>query len=231
MEQRTAPAPQRAPILHRKKADYAYEQLRENILDGRYPPGQRMILAELSMELGLSHMPIREALLRLESEGLLVSEPHKGMRVTELSVEDARQLFEVRSTLEGLAVFKAAKADDPDLVADLTAINDSFEEACRTEDFGAMGAANSLFHQRILQAADNQQLSRLLNDIWLNSSSYRMGYRLISGHAEETIEEHRQVIQALRNRNPIAARAILQHHIERGGDSLVAMLADKQARV
>lgn len=229
MDDKPALTSKPAPMIPRKKADYAYDQLRESILDGRYPPGRRMMLAELSGELGLSHMPIREALLRLESEGLLISEPHKGMRVSELSIDDVADLFEVRSALEGLAVHKAGLSGDVTLAADLTAINDSFADAYRNGDFTAMGTANSLFHKRILQAAGNAQLTRLLNDIWLSSASHRMGYRLIEGHAEQAIAEHREIIAALARADADGARAVLQRHIERGGASLTAVLERKEA--
>ncbi|MGL4443996.1 MAG: GntR family transcriptional regulator, partial [Alsobacter sp.] len=81
-----------SPILHRKKADLVYEHLREQIVNGTYAPGQRLTLADLAADLGLSHMPVREALLTLEREGLLESEPHKGMRVSRVSLSDATEL-------------------------------------------------------------------------------------------------------------------------------------------
>jgi DNA-binding GntR family transcriptional regulator len=208
------------PILHRKKADLVYEYLREQIINGSYAPGQRMTLQDLSNELGLSHMPVREALLRLERENLLVSEPHKGMRVVRPSPRAAQELFEIRCELEGLAAFRASQAQEADLPADLRAINADFSEAFASQDFSAMGSANWTFHRRILQAAASEQLSRVLEDVWTSSARYRLGYQLIPGRAERTIIEHNAIILAIEGGDGTAARDAARAHIEKAGAEL-----------
>ena len=220
-----ATASKRPAILHRKKADLVYEHLREQIINGTYPPGQRMTLADLSGELGLSHMPVREALLRLEREGLLVSEPHKGMRVMPLSLQDAREIFEIRCELEGLSAYRAASADDSELAADLDAINADFADAYARRDFTAMGSANWMLHRRILQAAGNTHLVRLLEDHWAASQRYRSGYQLIPGRARHTIAEHRAIIDAIRARDPGAARSAARAHIQKAGAELAIIVS------
>lgn len=212
------------PIQHRKKADLAYDQLRELIINGTYAPGQRMTLAELAGDLGLSQMPIREALVRLRWEGLLEGEPHKGMRVAPLSLRDAGELFEVRRELEGLAARLACEADDPTLADDLETINATFERAHAARDFPGMGRANWDFHRRILAAAGSGQLSRALEDVWTGSLRYRLGYQRIPGRARQTIGEHAAVIAAIRRRDPAAARAAAREHIRRAGVELAATL-------
>ena len=216
----------KSPILHRRKTDLVYEYLREQIINGTYAPGQRMTLAELSAELDLSHMPVREALLKLEREGLLVSEPHKGMRVVRPSLRDAQELFEIRCELEGLAAHLACKAGDADLVPDLEAINADFASAYRAQDFTAMGAANWTFHRRILQAAGSAQLSRFLEDVWTASARYRLGYQLIPGRAEHTITEHQAIIEALARNDPEAAREAARAHIRIAGADLVHTVSE-----
>jgi DNA-binding GntR family transcriptional regulator len=216
----------KSPILHRRKADLVYEYLREQIINGSYAPGQRMTLAELSAELDLSHMPVREALLKLEREGLLVSEPHKGMRVARPSLRDAQELFAIRCELEGLAAFLACKAGDGDLVADLEAINADFAAAYKTQDFTAMGAANWTFHRRILQAAGSAQLSRFLEDVWTGSARYRLGYQLIPGRALHTITEHQAIIDAIASGDPEAARTAARAHISIAGADLVHTVSE-----
>lgn len=212
-------------ILHRKKADLVYEYLHEQIINGTYRPGQRMTLADLSGELGLSHMPVREAMLRLEREGLLVSEPHKGMRVARLSLQDAQELFEIRCELEGLSAFRAAKSGEPDLVADLVAINADFADAFERQDFTAMGSANWMLHRRMLHAAGSAQLMRVLEDHWATSQRYRSGYQLIPGRAHHTIAEHDAIINAIRKGDPEGARTAARAHIEKAGADLAVIVA------
>ncbi|MGV3650840.1 MAG: GntR family transcriptional regulator [Devosia sp.] len=219
-----------SPIQHRKKADLAYEYLREQIINGNYAPGRRMTLADLSQELGLSHMPVREALLRLEREGLLESEPHKGMRVVRLSLRDAQELFEIRRELEGLSAYRAALSGDAELPGDLEAINADFADALARSDFTAMGSANWMLHRRMLQAADSVQLTRLLEDHWASSSRYRSGYRLIPGRAQHTIAEHAEIIAAIRTGDAEGARAAAREHIRRAGLELEAIVLHEQSR-
>jgi DNA-binding GntR family transcriptional regulator len=216
--------PPGTPILHRKKAELVYEYLREQIINGTYGPGRRMTLADLSAELGLSHMPVREALLRLEREALLVSEPHKGMRVAGLSLRDAQELFEIRCELEGLSAFRAAGSGDPGLVEALRTINADFAAALKRKDFSAMGSANWLLHRRMLQAAGSAQLTRILEDHWASSSRYRSGYQLIPGRARQTIGEHDAIIDAIEKADPEAARSAARRHIQRAGADLAVIV-------
>ncbi|MEJ1159169.1 GntR family transcriptional regulator [Prosthecomicrobium sp. N25] len=216
-----------APVLqHRTKAEAVYEHLREQIVNGTYAPGRRITLAELSAEIGLSNMPIREAMLRLEREGLLVSEPHKGMRVVPLSLRDAREIFEIRCELEGLAAWRACRAGDAGLADDLEALNARFAAAHAAADFTGLGAANWAFHRRILQAAASAQLARALEDVWTGSQRYRLGYQLIPGRAAHTIAEHAAIIAAIRAGDPEAARAAARAHIQRAGEELAVTVAN-----
>lgn len=214
-----------SPIHHRKKAELVYEYLREQIINGTYAPGQRLTLAELSSELGLSHMPVREALLRLEQENLLESAPHKGMRVVRLSLRAAQELFEIRCELEGLAAFRACRANDADIVDDLQAINADFADAWERRDYTAMGAANWTFHRRILQAASSEQLSRVLEDVWTSSARYRLGYQLIPSRAEHTITEHEAIIDRIAAGDADGARAAARLHIEKAGAELASTVS------
>jgi len=218
----------RLPV-HRRKADLVTDFLREQIVSGAMVPGQRITLGELAAKTGMSQMPVREAMLRLQSEGLLVDEPHKGMSVAPVSRRDAAELFEVRVELEGLAADRASRNADGALEAELSAVNDRFAAAERANDFSAMGELNWAFHRRILVAADSSQLARLLEDVWTRSFRYRVGYRLIPGHAKLTVIEHREIIRAIAARDAEGARAAARAHVSRGGSSFEAVLAAQEA--
>lgn len=216
------------PSVHRKKPDIAYDYLREQVVNGSFAPGQRVTLAEMSAACGMSQMPVREAMLRLQREGLLESEPHKGMRVVELSLRDARELFAIRTELEGLAAHGACAARDSALVADLQRINQRFIDALAAADLPAMGVANSAFHQRIRQASGNVQLGRMLHDLWTGSQRYRMGYKLIPGRAECTIDEHARMIAAIASGDPEQARGAARTHIQRAWADLASVFGGSQ---
>ncbi|MCL4188689.1 MAG: GntR family transcriptional regulator [Rhodobacteraceae bacterium] len=215
-----ADRPRPAPPVHRRKTDLVADYLREQIINGTIEPGRRLTLADLAAEFGMSQMPVREALLRLEREGLLLGEPHKGMRVPPVSRRDAQELFEVRAELEALAAYRAVQAGDPALAGDLEALNARFAAACAGGDYPGMGTANWAFHRRILAAAGSAQLARLLEDVWTRSFRYRLGYRLIPGRARHTVEEHAAIIAAAAAGDAAAARAAARAHIERAGAEL-----------
>ena len=217
------------PSVHRKKPDIAYDYLREQIVNGSLAPGQRVTLAEMSTACAMSQMPVREAMLRLQREGLLENEPHQGMRVVELSLRDARELFAIRTELEGLAAYDACEAKDPCLVAELQAINCRFIDALAVTDLTTLGSANWAFHQRIRQASGNAQLGRMLHDLWAGSQRYRMGYKLIPGRAHCTIDEHARIISAMSSGDPERARAAARAHIWRAWTDLATVLIDSQA--
>ena len=218
------------PLRHQKKAELAYEHLREKIVNGAFSPGQRLTLADLSEQCNMSHMPVREALVRLQREGLIEGEPHKGMRVAGLSLKNARELFAIRTELEGLPALQACAAGDPTLATDLDSINREFARAFAARDYSTMGASNRAFHRRILRSAANSQLERLLEDLWIASLRYRMGYQLIPGRAKGTIAEHKRMVAAIRTGDPEKARAAARLHIERAAADLDANFADLQER-
>lgn len=217
-----------APINHRRKADLAYEWLRERIIDGGFAPGRRLALEELARETGLSHMPVRQALLRLEREGLVEGEAHKGMRVARLRLEDAGELFEIRAELEGLAAARAAESGETGIVSVLESLNETFGAAFRSGDYRAMGEANWALHRRILAVAGSGQLARMLEDVWARSFRFRLGYRLIPGRAEATLAEHARMIAAIGQGDAEAARAAARNHVLRAWDDLARMLAEEE---
>lgn len=217
------------PLLHKKKADLAYEFLREQIANGKYEPGQRITLAELAAACNMSNMPVREALVRLEGEGLLESEAHRGVRVSTLSLREMRELFAVRTELEGMAAAQACAAGDAALAPDLEQHNGRFAEAVRARDFVGMNEANVAFHDRLIQAAGNAYLARLLGDLRTASRRYRSGYRLVPGRAEATVREHALLIEAIASGDPERARSAARSHIQHAGDEFTHVVIERKA--
>lgn len=217
-----------SPINHRRKADLAYEWLRERIIDGGFAPGRRLALEELARETGLSHMPVRQALLRLEREGLVEGEAHKGMRVARLRLQDAGELFEIRAELEGLAAARAAAAGKAGVEPALGRLNEAFGVAFRGGDYRAMGEANWALHRHVLAVASSGQLARMLEDVWARSFRFRLGYRLIPGRAESTLAEHARLIAAIGRGDAEAARAAARDHVLRAWADLARMVAGEE---
>ncbi len=210
--------------VHRTKVELAYAFLRERILNGTLAPGERVTLAQLSQLMGTSQMPIREAMLRLQQEGLVDIAPHASMRIARLEPEDVAELFAVRAALEGLAARQACSRLGTEGVAALAALNARFAECQRAGDYTGMADANWQFHRLILRTARNAQLARLLEDIWDKCFRFRAGYRLIPGRSGSTVDEHAAIIAAFRAGNEEVAAAAAFAHVQAGGAELVRTL-------
>ena len=217
-------APRSAGVAHKTKADAAYDYIRERIFTGELAPDQRLTLASLAELTGLSNMPVREAVLRLEKDGLIVSTPHRDMRVAPLRAEDAGPLFQVRAALEGLAASLACDRADTALTDTLRALNAAFAAAKHAGQHSTMGDVNWQFHRRILAAADNPELTKLLDGVWAKCQRFRLGYRLIPGRSAATITEHDDIIAAFIRRDAEAARVAMTAHGTRAGIDLLRSL-------
>lgn len=217
---RPAPFPE-----HRKKSELVYSWLREQILSGTYAPGQRLTLQGVAAELRTSHMPVREAALRLERDGLLQIAPHRDMRVTPLSPRDAHELFRIRAALEALAARTACERSAEACVPPLREANDAFAAALKRGDLARMAAANWAFHRAILAAADNAHLAQLLEDLWARCGRFRSGYKLIPGRAAATVAEHGRIVAAMVRGDPAAVEAATFGHVDAARVDLERMLA------
>jgi DNA-binding GntR family transcriptional regulator len=221
------PAAHGAPPDFRTKADVVYQHLREQILEGRLAPGERITLAGLAAEFRTSQMPIREAARRLAHEGLIEITPHTGMSVTALSTKDTLEIFAIRPVLEGLAASLAASIG-PSLADRLDAINAEIADAVKRAEYAEIADANWRFHQEILVAANNDYLARLLTELWTRSFRFRIGFKLIPGRAQSAVVEHAEIADAIRHGDSKAADAAARRHIENAGADLRRMMQQEK---
>lgn len=200
--------------IHRSRlADQAYEVLKERILARQLLPGQRLSVPAIAEELGLSRSPVREAVQRLVQEGLGTERPHSGAVVAAADLPSLIDLYLVRAELEGLSAQLAAAAEDRDLVADLEAIQDLHEAAHDAGSRSRLIRADADFHARVLRAAGNQELTRMLEPVL---------HRMLLGMLEagrdwpvQAMAEHRDIIAALRSGNATEARECMVAHVLR----------------
>lgn len=202
-----------AAIQRSRLADQAYEVLKERILTRQLLPGARLSVPALAEELELSRSPVREAVQRLVQEGLGTERPHSGAVVASADLAALVDLYQVRAVLEGLSSELAAGSGDPALVADLEAIQDGHEAAHDAGARSQMIRADVDFHSRVLRAAGNPQLARMLEPVL---------QRMLLGMLEagpdweiQAMAEHRGIIAALSAEDPEAARGCMVAHVLR----------------
>lgn len=196
--------------------DQATEALRDAIMAGRLRPGARLVQQQLAAELGISRTPLREALRRLEQQGLVTVLGNRGLAVTELSPEALLDTYEVREALDGLAARLAAERMGPGEVAELSAIHRRAREHV-VDDWSPEGwtAANAEFHRLVMRGAHSPALERAMPAGRVSGQFLFPGIFLHQQRARISWQEHGKILEALRAHDTEAAEAAARAHIRR----------------
>lgn len=202
------------PLSRSSLADAAYADIRMRILDGRIPPGSRVTVRPIADRLGLSATPIKAALVRLEREGMIASQLHRGFFVPHLGDADMREIYELREALDAMAAYLAAGG--PEGVAEpLARLCDIQESQLAAGDIDGYRRSDVDFHRALWAAGGNSRILRagepLLDQMLLsNALSARQ-----PGRGEESLGEHRAIVHAIRRGEADAAADHAREHIRR----------------
>jgi DNA-binding GntR family transcriptional regulator len=196
------------------------DRLREAIVTGRFQPSERLIETDVARELGVGRSAVRTALARLEHEGLVEHERHRGARVRLIDAREAVEILETRAVLEGLAARQAATRAT---ATDLEALNGILAEMRRRLDAGDLLSAsdeNAVLHNRILEIAGHATAARLIAT--LKSQLVRFQYRtiLLPGRSEHSFGEHSAIVGAIAAGDPDAAERAMRTHLSHVADAL-----------
>lgn len=194
--------------------DVVFNTLRQAILRGELKPGERLMEIQLANKLGVSRTPIREAIRKLELEGLVLMIPRKGAEVAQITEKSLRDVLEVRRALENLAVQLACLRMSPQTLADLKAAARAFEEILGGEDVTAVAEADVAFHDVIYMATDNQRLISLLNNLREQMYRYRVEYLKKKECHKQLLWEHQEIIRAIEAGEIDVATKITEQHID-----------------
>ena len=196
------------------------DALRAAIVAGRLMPNERLVEADLTRRLGVGRSAVRTALARLEHEGLVELEPHRGARVRLVSVPEAIEILQARAALEGLAVNRAARnATDAD-VADLRAILAEMRTLLDAGDLLKASDTNAILHRRLLEIGGHATANRLIDG--LRSQLVRFTYRtiLLPGRSEQSFGEHTAIVDAIAVHDGAAAERAMGRHLSHVADAL-----------
>lgn len=193
--------------------DLVFTTLRQAILKGELLPGERLMEIQLAEKMGVSRTPIREAIRKLEREGLVIMVPRKGAEVAGISEKMLRDVLEVRMTLEKLALRLAFKRQGTDLIEKLEAAEQAFQDAIEGEKLIDMAEADEQFHFLIYEAADNDKLRELLNSLKENMYRYRLEYLKDENYRRSLMEEHNAIIEAFKTNDLEKGLEVTDTHI------------------
>ncbi len=215
-------------------AETVADRLRALIIDGQLPPGTILRLAPLAEQLGVSIMPVREAIRLLESESLVVVAPHRGAVVAELSIDDIEETYAIRVALEGLA---ARHATERLTAADLTDIGGLFELMSRARDANDLAsfiAADREFHMRLYASSGRDRLVRMISDLENRSRRYAAYVYAAWQPLDIALRAHRPLLDAIEIGDPALVEERTREHMSAAGARLLISVqreADDRARL
>ena len=194
--------------------EIVFETLRDAIINQTLEPGERLMEIQLAEEMGVSRTPVREAIRKLELEGLVIMVPRKGAYVAGISVKDIHEVFEVRACLEGLAASLAAQRMTPEELDEME--KSLFIEAGETEgnNLRSIVEIDTSFHDLLYKAARNEKLLQMVNNLQEQLQRFRSASLARPGRSKTALDEHRKILAALALRNAKMTQKLAIEHIE-----------------
>lgn len=216
----TGQSPQAGSMVHT-----AYEEIREAVVSGRLRPGQRVTVRPFAERLGISPTPVKAALAVLEREGFLVARPHAGYFVAELTADDLRDLYQLRSALDALAARDIARARPEELLARLAELITRQRAAVADGDIERYAELDRRFHALIWQGSTNRRLVGIAD---LLGAQLRLGQAVtitVPGRPEASLDEHAEILEAIWSGDTAAAEQAIRRHVQRVIRALDAALS------
>lgn len=214
---------------HRTKSHLAADEIRKRILGGEYPPGLQLRQDTMAAEMGMSRIPIREALVLLESEGIVRIAPHRGAVVTALSLEEIDELFNMRMLLEPFLLRRSAPHLGRADFEALDAMVERYAASLHAAEAAKWNDLNLEFHTYLYRHAQSPRiLSTVVNLLKESDRHTRLQLSNIPGGRERAVAEHRELVQLCRLSTFGAAAELMEEHIRQIGAALTAFLQNEK---
>lgn len=198
------------------------EALRDAIRRGILEPGERLMEVQLADELGISRTPVREAIRKLEQEGYVIMMPRRGTYVSDVSVKDIKEIFEIRSALESLSTQLAAMRIEPEELERLRNLLIEIEGHIeRNDSMDEIVATDIKFHGLLYQVSRNERLVAIISNLMEQLARFRTLSMSYPGRLKETLEEHRAMVEAIAAGDIDAAREAAERHMEQAEETLL----------
>lgn len=202
------------PVTRETTAGVIASRIREGIRDGTFPPGSQLGEAQLAQQLQVSRGPVREALQRLIQEGLVRSEPHRGVFVRELDADEVRDVYLARAAIERAAVALVARAASHLVVAELGKLVERMERAADRDRWSAVADLDLQFHQVLVEASGSRRLLRMFDTLLIETRLCLGALEAAYPVRHEIVEEHRDLHDAIASGSEEQAVALVERHLE-----------------
>lgn len=216
-------------IVYKTRTQLVVETLREKILSGEITAGQPLRQAALAEELNVSRIPVREALLQLEAEGLVSFEPHKGATATELNANQVDELFELRAMLESDLLAASIPNLTEEMLSNAQELLSKLDKALGKENAAnTWSELNSDYHNCLYAAANRPQTQDLVDTLNKNADRYIRMHLLWAGGISKAESEHNEILALCKKKDIEGAVAMLKQHILGSRDEIKAFLEDRE---
>lgn len=219
--------PRQAATVRRQVED----RLRAAISTGLFKPGQRLIERELCKLTGVGRTSIREALRQLEAEQLVLTIPHRGPVVRAISIDEARQLYEVRALLEGYSGRMFAEHGNEEEIGELKEALEGVTGAVKKNDRSVLIEAKSRFYAVLMKGSRNELLMQMLKQFNDRISLLRITSMSPAGRVQRSVEELEAIYGAIAARDPDAAERACKHHIQQAAETALTVLQTQEAKI
>jgi DNA-binding GntR family transcriptional regulator len=209
--------------------DIVFEHLRAAIISGALKPGERLMELQLAEDMGVSRTPVREAIRKLELEGLVSMVARRGAYVSDLSIRDIAETFEVRAALESLAAGLAAERIVPEELEQLERVLVEIGTCEQQGTIERMVELDEEFHALLFAATRNSRLSQIISNLREQIARFRRSSLSTPGRIKAVFQEHKSIVEAISDRNSSLAQALAREHIENAEHSLMDWVKERKA--
>ena len=210
-------------VMFVTKKEMVYEGLKKQILDGELKPGDKLVISKIASVYQVSDIPVREALQKMEKEGLVFSKPHVGSIVAPMSKKEIINIFQIRASLEGLATRLAIPNIPKHVIDELCAMVDDEVNYISNGDTEGYKQSNYVFHTRIYQYADNERLYEMIIDLWDNTKRYPSPFTKKS-NMQASHDEHLELIKMIKAGDAARAEAMEIVHKQRAMEAILLLI-------
>lgn len=198
------------------------EWFRNEILTGQLTPDTRIDQRAIALRLGVSLVPVREALRKLEAEGLIQIVPHRGAYVPRISRDEMEDIYALRLVIEGMATRYAVERITADELGKMGQLIAEMETATAAQNYAKLLVLNREFHFAIYGASGRPSLCEIISHLWVRSERYRATYIHSSDRSKQALEEHKEILDAVRNRSTRKAVRALRNNVRQ---TMIGLLA------
>ncbi len=204
--------------------DVVFNTLRQEILTGQMKPGERLMEIHLANKLGVSRTPIREAIRKLELEGLVIMIPRRGAEVAQITWKNLKDVLEVRRALDVLAIELACDRMTSEKLQELQRACENFAEATKTKGLREIAEADVALHDLIVASTGNNRLIQLVNNLAEQMYRYRFEYIKDTSQHEKLVQEHHDIYLSILNKDKESAARAVRKHIDNQEEAIIRQL-------